>query len=198
MDHESLLKVSIDTDPEIATLRNAVRNAEVQLDLARRGRWDIALLLNGKSNLEGRGTTDGTSDWSVSTGIEISAVDPRVTTSLTRQAQANIARFNQAIAARENDIFTATLESLVRLQTIGESRDQIMASLPKYEADYRTGVEEYLAGKMNIDDLLRRRENLGDQIGVISDDTFLIGANVAELCSATGKFFELLCATLTP
>ena len=192
MDHEALLKVSIDTDPEIATLRNAVRNAQVQLDLARRGRWDIALLLNGKSNLEGRGTTDGASDWSVSTGFEISAVDPRVTTSLTRQAQANIARFNQAIAARENDIFSDTLESLVRLQTIGESRDQLMASLPKYEADYRTGVEEYLAGRMNIDDLLKRRENLGDQIEVIAEDTFLLGANVAELCSATGKFFELL------
>lgn len=190
--HDELFRVSIETDPEIATLRNAVRNAEVQLDLARRGRWDIAFLLDGTSNLEGGGEHEGASDWLVSVGLDVSAVDARVTGSLIRQAEANIARFSQAIAARENAIFVDTFEPLTRMETLGESHRELLANLPRYQSDYDTGVAQYLAGNLNIDDLLKRRENLFDQEKEIARLTFLVGANVAELCAATGKFFELL------
>jgi len=40
--------------------------------------------------------------------------------------------------------------------------------------------------------LLTRRQNLFNQQSEIVRATFLLGANIAELCSATGKFFELL------
>ena len=190
--HEEVLKASIATDPEIATLRNAVRNAEVQLDLARQGTWDITLLINGESNLEGRERNEGVSDWVVSAGLDVSAVDHRVTGSLTRQAHANIRRFTQAIAARENAIFVDTLEPLVRIDTLGASRDQLAGNLPRYVDDFRTGVESYLTGGLNIDDLLKRRETILSQEDEISYLTFLVGANIAELCAATGKLFELL------
>ena len=192
MTHEGVLQASIETDPEIATLRNAVSNAEVQLDLARRGKWDLSFLLSGQSSLEGRSTDEGISDWSVSAGLDVSAVDTRVTDSLMRQAEANIQRFAQAIAARENAIFVDTLEPLVRIDTLGASRDDLVGNLPRYEDDYRTGIDAYLTGELNIDDLLKRRENIFDQQDQISYLTFLVGANVAELCAATGKFFELL------
>ncbi len=192
MSHERLLQISIETDPEIATQRNSARNAEVQLDLARRGRWDIALLLSGRSSLEGRGDDEGRSDWSISAGFEVSAVDPRVTGSLIRQAQANIARFNQAIAARENEIFVDTLEPLIRIETLGTSREELQSNLPRYREDYAHGIEEYLNGRLNIDDLLTRRTTLFEQELEISWLKFSIGGNVAELCAATGKFFELL------
>ena len=191
-DHEELLRISIDTDPEISTLRNSQRNAEVQLDLAQRGRWDLAMILSGASNLEGRGERDGISDWSVSVGLDVSVVDTRVTNSLIRQAQASIARFSQAIAARENDIFVDTLEPLIRIETLGTSRMELIDNLPRYVKDYETGIESYRAGTLNIDDLLKRRETLFDQEEEISRLIFLDGANVAELCAATGKFFELL------
>ena len=190
--HQGLLQLSIETDPEIATLRNAMRNAEVQLDLARRGTWDIALLLGGESSLEGRGEDQGISDWSVSVGLDVSHVDPRVTDSLMRQAQANIARFAHAITARENMIFVDTLEPLVRIETLGASRDELADNLPRYEEDYQTGVKMYLTGTLNIDDLLTRRENLFEQQEEVSHLIMMVGANVAELCAATGKFFELL------
>ncbi len=190
--HDELFRLSIETDPEIATLRNAVRNAEVQLDLARRGRWDLALLLDATSNLEGGGEHEGVSDWLVSVGFDVSAVDARVTGSLIRQAEANIARFSQSIAARENAIFVDTFEPLIRMETLGESRRELLTNLPRYQADYDSGVTEYLGGDLNIDDLLKRRENLYDQDREIARLTFLVGANVAELCAATGKFFELL------
>jgi len=190
--HEELLALSIDTDPEIATLRNSMRNAEVQLDLARRGTWDIALLLRGSSNLEGSGSSEGVSDWNVNVGLDVSAVDPRVTTSLSRQAQANIARFQQAIAARENAIYADVFEPLIRIETLGESRKELRANLPTFRSDYELGLSQYVNGTLSIDDLLQRRSNLFGQYVEISRLTFLVGANVAELCSATGKFFELI------
>ncbi len=190
--HDQLMRLSVETDPEIKTLRNAMRNAEVQLDLARRGTWDIALLLGASSDLEGRGEDEGVSDWSASVGLDVSHVDLRVTKSLIHQAQANIARFAQAIAARENAIFVDTLEPLVRIDTLGASRDELAGNLPRYEEDFQTGVEMYLGGTLNLDDLLKRRETLYDQQLEVSHLTLLVGANVAELCSATGKFFELL------
>jgi len=190
--HAELLEVSIETDPEIATLRNSMKNAEVQLDLARRGTWDVALLLSGASNLEGRGSEDTQSDWQVSVGLDVSAVDSRVTGSLSRQAQANIARFQQAIAARENAIFADVFEPLKRIETLGQSRLELIANLPRFEDDYAVALRQYLEGSFNIDDLLRRRNDLFDQNQEISLLTFLVGANVAELCAATGKFFELI------
>lgn len=190
--HEELFEMSVRTDPEIATLRNAARNAQVQLDLARRGRWDLALLLDGQSAIEGARRDEAVSEWAVSMGFEVSAVDPRVTESLIQQSQSNIARFEQAVASRENDIFVDTFEPLIRIQTLSESRRELRANLDRYRSDYDHGVDEYLADKLNIDDLLTRRENVFDQQEEIARLTFLVGANVAELCAATGKFFELL------
>lgn len=190
--HEELLRASMETDPEIATLRNALRNAEVQLDLARRGRWDIALTLSGTSRLEGSGTDEGVSNWSVTAGLGVSAVDTRVTDSLTHQAQANIARFKQAITARENVIFVDTLEPVIRIDTLGASKEALTDNLRRLAEDYETGISEYLAGTLNIDDLLKRRDDFADGEFEIARLGFLVGANVAELCSATGKFFELL------
>ena len=192
LEHDELFRLSIETDPEIATLRNAKRNAEVQLDLARRGRWDIALLMDGTSSLEGGGEHEGVSDWSVSAGLDVSVVDPRVTDSLIRQAEANIARFNQAIVAREDEVYVDTFEPLLRMQRLGESRDELLGNLPRYQTDYDNGMTEYFAGSLNIDDLLKRRETLFYQEQEVSHLTYMVGANVAELCAATGKFFELL------
>ncbi|MFQ5414143.1 MAG: hypothetical protein ACE5E6_06755, partial [Phycisphaerae bacterium] len=75
-----------------------------------------------------------------------------MTDSLMRQAQANIARFKQAIAARENAIFVDTLEPLIRIETVGASRADLIANLPRFVEDYETGLRDYDAGHLNIDD----------------------------------------------
>ena len=190
--HEDLLRLSIANDPEIATLHNEELNAKVELDLARRGRWDVTLPLDGRSNLEGGGKDEGVSDWAVGFGLDVAMVDPRVTGSLSRQAQANISRFAQAVIARENEIFVDTLEPIIRIDTLGKSRDELAANLPRFEQDYLDGLQEYAAGVLNIDDLLKRRDNLMFQENEVARLTEMVGANVSELCSATGKFFELL------
>lgn len=190
--HHELLRISVETDPEIATLRNEVDNATVQLDLARRGKWDISLLLSGSGNLEGRSTEEGNSDWAATVGLDVSRVDSRVTTSLARQAQARINRFTEAIAARENQIFVDLLEPVIRIETLGESLNELTGNLPRFRASYDEGESLFMSNQMSVDDLLQRREVVFDQEEQISRLTFLIGANVAELCAATGKFFEFL------
>lgn len=192
LQHEELLRSSIATDPEIATLRNAMRNAEVQLDLARRGKWDVALLLEGKSNFRGHGFARDDAEYSVSAGLEVSAIDPRVTSSLLRQARANIARFEHAIAAREGQIYTDTLEPLVRIETLSTSKEELVENLARFQEDYQAGLRKFLDDELDIDDLLTRRETIFEQEEEIAELANLVGANVAELCSATGKFFELL------
>ena len=190
--HEGLLGISIETDPEIATLRNAMRNAEVQLDLAQRGQWDVALLLAGKGQFRGRGEAEGNTEWSVSVGLDVSVVDERVTSSLQRQARASIARFKKAIEARESLIYADVFEPLVRIETLSASRKELIDNLGRFEEDYLAGIRELVAGTLNIDDLLNRRETIFSQEQEIARLANFVGVNVAELCSATGKFFELL------
>jgi len=192
MTHEQLLKQGLDTDPEIATLKNAMSNAQVQLDLARRGKWDVALLADGRTNLAGGGTYEGDSDWRITLGMEVSAVDHRVTGSLIRQAQADIERFREAIASRENAIFVDTLEPLVRNESLGKSKEALIENLSKYEEDFKYGIQEYTEGSLSIDDLLSRREKIFSQEQEIATQALYMGYNVSALCAATGKFFELL------
>lgn len=192
MSHEDLLRLGMETDPEIATLRNSMGNAQVQLDLARRGKWDVALLADGKSSLRGAGEYEGEADWAMSVGLEVSVIDSRVTGSLIRQAQADIERFGEAIAARENAIFTDTLEPLVRNETLGKNHTELTENLEKYRADYNAGLTAYLADELSIDDLLTRRGRFYSQEAEIASQGYYMGLNVSSLCSATGQFFELL------
>ncbi len=192
LSHEELLNQGIETDPEIATLKNAMKNAQVQLDLARRGKWDVALLARGETDLEGRGSDRDESDWSVSFGMEVSAVDDRVTGSLIRQASADIEQFSEAIAARENAIYVNTLEPLVRNRSLAKSNDELRDGLRKYDRDFQSGIQQYVAGELNIDDLLTRRRKIFEQQEVIARQSYFMGVNTASLCAATGKFFELL------
>ncbi len=190
--HEELLTLGLETDPEIATLKNAMNNAQVQLELARRGRWDVALVADGKTSLEGAGLSNDESDWSLSVGMAVSAVDERVTSSLIRQAQADIERFSEAIVARENAIFVDTLEPLVRNRSLHASNDELRDGLAKFERDFEKGIDEYVAGNLNLDDLLTRREKIYSRQTEIALQSFYIGVNTSSLCAATGKFFELL------
>ena len=192
MSREELVAQALKTDPELATLRNAVHNAEAQLDLAKRGRWDVALFLSGQADLEGADQWRDHSDWTVTGGLEVSAVDRRVTSSLMRQAQSDITRYTRAIEAREDLIFADALESIVRIETLTASRDNLAGSLKRFQTDYEEGLAEYERNELNIDDLLKRRETLYDQEEEIAGMTYRIGQYTTYLCSTTGKFFELL------
>ncbi len=190
--HDDIMALAIKQDPEIATLTNAVSNARVQFDLAKKGKYDVALTAAGQTHLRGGGTAEDENSWMVSAGLDVSVVDERVTSSLKSQALANIMRFSQSIEARRREIFVSTFDPLIRIETLTASRDALIANLGRYENDYQTGVQEYIAGNLNIDNLLIRRQTLFSQQEQIAELTNAIGSNVAELGEATGLFFEML------
>jgi len=189
---ERLLELSLATDPEIATLRNGVRNAQAQLDLARRGKWDAALIFAGESDLEGAQGDQGTSRWQVSASVELRRVDERVTTSLEREALANIERNQQAIRARENNIYVGTLDPMIRMKTLTLNIKHLTSNLDRYRRNYDEGLARYREGELNVDDLLSRRQELFNQQSEIINTKRRVGDAVAQLCSATGKFFDLI------
>lgn len=193
--HRELLERAIDTDPEIGALRNARDNAHAQLELAQKGKWDVALLFGGKTDLRGDGQATDETEWEVSFGLEVAAVDARVTGSLIRQARADIERYNEAIAARENAIYVNTLEPVARNIQLRETRQDLIDALPDYISDYQDGVQAYFARKININDLIQRRADLYSQEVEIARQAFYMGVNVSSLCAETGLFFELLNGT---
>ena len=190
--HDALRENAREVDPEIATLTNSLDNAHAQLDLARRGKWDIALLAGANADLEGGGVVDGSHAYGVSVGLDVGRVDARVTSSLERQALARIARFERAIEDREREIYVDTLEPLIRIETLGANRRELMENLDRFVQDFEAGVERYFAGNLNIDDLLKRRETLYQQEEEISELGRFVGINIAELMTATNKYFELV------
>jgi len=189
---ERLLELSLATDPEIATLRNAVRNAQAQLDLARRGKWDAALIFSGESALEGDQGDQGRSYWQVSASVELRRVDERVTRSLERESLANIERSQQAIRARENNIYVGTLDPMIRMKTLTLNIKHLTGNLQRFQRNYEEGLARYRQGELNIDDLLSRRQELFHQQEEIINTKRRVGDAVAQLCSATGTFFDLI------
>ena len=89
-------------------------------------------------------------------------------------------------------IYADTLEPLVRIETLSASRQEFIDNLGRFEQDDRRGIGEFRAGKLSIDNLPARRETIFDQQEQIAERANFVGANVAELCSAAGKLFELL------
>ena len=197
--YDQIIAESVAHDPEIAILNNAVRSAEAQLDLARRGKWDASLELAGESNLEGTQDDQGESYWNVTATALLSAVDPRITSSLEREALANIERNREAIRARKNEIHVEAIGPMVRLDTLRTNVAKLTQNLPRYVEDYEKGLAEYDRGALNIDDLLARRRTLAEQQTQIVHARQDIVVDVARLCAATGKYFDLVAeATAAP
>jgi len=190
--YDQVLAESIANDPEVAILNNAVRSAEAQLDLARRGKWDASLELAGESNLEGTQDDQGESNWNVSATALLSAVDPRITGSLEREALANIERNREAIRARKNEIHVEAIGPMIELSTLRTNVVKLTQNLPRFAEDYQNGLAEYDRDALNIDDLLARRRTLAERQTEIVHARQDIVVNVARLCAATGKYFDLL------
>ena len=89
-------------------------------------------------------------------------------------------------------MYADTLEPFIRIDTLGASREELIGNLSRFQEDFSRGLQEFAIGELNIDDLLKRRETLFDQEEEIASLGNFVGVNIAELCTATGKYFELV------
>jgi outer membrane protein TolC len=191
-DREQLLGLSMKTDPEIAALHNAVKNAEVQLALARKGRLDVGMNLAASSDAPGSGNWSGRDEYRASAMLEVRFIDPRISNNLAREASADIARYQEEILERQSEIYVGAMEPLIKFEPLTRNMADTQANIQRYRSDFAAGVQDYLAGRMNVDDLIRRRRSLMDEEIQLADARSTFGLKMAELAQATGKFFEIL------
>jgi outer membrane protein TolC len=191
-DQQQLLELSYRTDPEIATLRNAVKNAELALALAEKGRLDVAVNVGGTANLQGSGRWEGRNEYSAFGLLEVRFIDPRISHSLARESSADIARYQQDIRQRRSEIYVGAMEPIIRARSLTSNMADTKRNIERYRGDFVVGLEQYFAGRMNIDDLIRRRESLMNEEIALADARTEFGVKMAELAQATGKYFEIL------
>jgi len=191
-DPEALINLSMQTSPDIAALNNAVKNAEVQLALAKKGRLDISVNVAASTETRGSGRWEGREEYRAAGGLEVRFIDPRISNNLAREASADMARYQQDILQRRNEIYVGAFEPLVKCKSLASNITDTQRNIERYRSDFAAGVEDYLAGRMNIDDLIRRRQSLQEEEIKLADARSEYGVNMANLAQATGKFFEIL------
>lgn len=189
---DELMRISLETDPEIKVLRNAILSAEAELNLARRGKWDTSFFLRGDKTLGGAGSTEGEHGYSVGAGINLRHIDPRITKSMEREAQADIRRYESSIKGRENEIFVDTTDAIVNIETYGNKFRTLIENLPRYRSDYETGVTSYFNRQITIDELLQKRDDHYEQQRIIADSRESYFSNIADLCASTAQYLEYL------
>ena len=189
---EELLGLSMRVDPEIATLQNAVKDAEVQLALARKGRLDVTAHLGAQADMKGSEAWTGRTEYRADALLSIAFIDPRVSNSLAREASANVAQYQQAITRRRNEVYVEAFEPLAKIQALEQMIPALRDNVERYRQDFQTAVEDYFAGRMDVDDLVSRRQDLLAQEFELSMRKSEMGSRMASLAGATSKFFELL------
>ncbi len=190
--HDELLTLSLATDPEIATLQNAIKDSEVQLALARRGRLDVAVDLGGAADMRGSGYWAGQTEYQATAAMTVSFIDPRLSGSLAREASANIGRYQQAIEQRRKEVYVEAMEPMIKARSLRRNIPEIQRNVERYRRDFDAGLDDYFAGRMNVDDLLRRRQSLLDEEFNLINSKSALGGRMASLAGATGEYFELL------
>jgi hypothetical protein len=189
---EELLALSMQTDPEIATLKNAVKNAEVQLALALKGRLDISLNVAADADMRGTGRWAGKEEYRAATGVEVRFIDPRISNNLARESTADVARYQEEIVQRKNEIYVGAMAPLIKAGPLTRNIADTQRNIERYRSDFAIGLTDYFADRMNIDDLIRRRQSLQDEEVKLADARNEFGVEMADLAQATGKYFEIL------
>jgi outer membrane protein TolC len=189
---EEMLAMSLQTDPEIATLKNAIRDAEVQLALARKGKVDVTMSLGASTDLAGSGSRSGQAEYRAEALLTVAFIDARLSNSLAREAGANIRQYEQAIQRRRNNVYVEANEPLIKIRMLGKNIPDRQRNVERYQRDYEAAVRDYVAGRMDIDNLLQRRTGLLNEELELSYNKGELGGRISSLATTTGKFFELL------
>ena len=185
---EELERVAVETDEEIKTLLNSIKNAQLELELARKGKWDTTLNVGASRDFAGSGDQGGDQGYSLLAGVEFTHIDNRISKSLEKIALANIREYKSAIVNRRREIHTNIADAYTSLVVHTAEVSSREANLPKYAEDYRNGIEMYKAGSLSIDSLLQRRKDfLGEQQS-IAEARDNVHDSLVTLMSSTGRY----------
>ena len=189
---ERLCKIALETDEEMKTLLNSIKSAQLELALARKGKWDTSLFLSGRRNFAGGGGLQDQGSYSLATGVEVRKIDSRISRSLENIALANIREFTNAREGRMREILTETMEACITLASQLEEVQVRVSNLARYWESYSKGIELYDSGHITIDELIQKRQEILSEQEQISESRNLARENVANLLASTGRYEQFV------
>jgi hypothetical protein len=189
---EELCRIALDTDEEMRTLLNSIKNSQAELRLARQGKWDTSLSLSARRDFAGGGERSDQHGYLISTGFEIKTIDPRISRSLESIALANIREYRSAIESRRRSIFADTSESCTQLRgKLDEVRER-SANLDRYWESYVRALELYDTGHVGIEELIQRRRDIYGEQDEICRSRHRAREQITALIASTGMYEEFL------
>jgi len=189
---EELERVAVETDEEIKTLLNSIRNAQSELELARKGKWDTTLYVSATRDFAGNNDREGTASYAVSTGVEVTHIDSRISRSLEAIALANIREYRNAIVDRHREIHTDIVEAFKNVKGLMAEVRARTENLSRYERDYAAGIELYRGGGITIDELIQKRQTIRNEHDAIAWSRHGARESMATLLAATGRYERYL------
>jgi outer membrane protein TolC len=189
---DELEQVAVETDEEIKTLLNSIKNAQAELELARKGKWDTSLSVTAKREFAGSGDAGGDADYLLATGVSVTRIDERISRSLEKVALARIRENRSAIVNRRREIHTDVVDAFKNLKGRTAEGAARKANLPKYCDDCAKGIELYKAGSITVDALLQKRESLNNERDEIVGARNGARESLVTLLAATGRYEQFL------
>ena len=191
----TLLELARRNNPTFRVLEDAIRDAELQRDLALAGTFDITAFVEGVQFPFGSETFDDrVGGWQIGAGVTVRLNDHRVLTATRRKAEARIRQFRAGIEAEERQIEQDVTTESDRLVTYHDARPKILANIEALEAELEERSKTYFAGTGNltIDDVLIPLNGLTSaETQLASNDSYLVRAENA-LLSATGELYRMV------
>jgi outer membrane protein TolC len=189
---EQLEKVALQTDAEIKTLLNAVRSAQAELQLARKGKWDTSLFVEGGQEFFGNGDDQGDTSYGVTTGVSVTRIDNRILRTLEEIALASIRTYRNDLISRRRQIHANTTDAYSTLQSQTKEVRAREVNVPRYQKDFQDGLELYRAGTITVDELIKKRQDLYYEQSDIAWARHSAIGGTAELLTSTGRYEQYM------
>jgi outer membrane protein TolC len=180
-------------NPAFRILNDAIKNAQLQLKQAIRGRYDVTTFLEGTTFPLGSETFDNRyQGWTVGGGINIRLNDSRVLKATRLKSEAQIRQFEAQMEAEEIAIQQKIVSNTTTILGNDENRKQLLSAAARLASVFETRRNEYFAGTINIDQLLIAREDVAKNEGALITNLQLTAEREALLALAIGQVYEMV------
>jgi len=194
---ETLTEQAYKNNPTFRVLRNAIKDSQVQLDQAIKGKLDVTAFVEGTQFAFGSETYDDrVGGWEVGGGLRVRLNDQRVLKATKLKAEAQIRQYRAKIKAEKIDIRNDIITESNALRTSHKTRKQMIKNIAKREAEFQERLKRYLEGGngdgITIDDVIYALSNISSDKTKLAVYDYQVRDAEMDLMSATGEFYQMV------
>ena len=180
-------------NPTFTVLADAIANTELQRQQAIDGSLDVTTYLEGTIFPLGSATFDDRLDgWSVGGGVVVRLNDRRVLTATRLKAEAEIRQFRAATEAEEILMRRRIAIETQGLVDLDEHRKKLDSTRRKQATVWSRQRAEYLAGRVNINQVLQARRDLRSTDVELAQNTYGSESRERRLKGALGVIYDVV------